>query len=268
VHSPFAEIAAAFNWRLTVDRRLAMALERTAVRRSEVVVTHSQYNARTAARGYGLDLARIPVIPHGIPIPPATSARQSDGFLRLLYVGRLELRKGIHVLLDALPEVLDAVPEAEVVIVGKDFPTAPGGRTWREHALASLSAAHQRRVCFLGYVDGETVERLYDGCDLFLAPSLYESFGLVYLEAMARSCAVVGSRTAAIPEVVAEGETGLLVPPGDAKALADAVITLCRDHAQRLEMGRRGRERVKQLFDERTMVDRVGALYEQTVRDR
>jgi len=254
--------------RLTVDKRLTMALERVAVRRSDLIVTHSQYNAKAAARLYRLDPASIPVIPHGVTIPPATPERDKRGHLRLLYVGRLERRKGIQILLSAIPSVLDVVPDLEIIIAGQDFATAPGGRTWREHARETLSPTHQRRVRFLGHVDRELVERLYEECDLFVAPSLYESFGLVYLEAMARSRAVVGSSASAIPEVVAHGETGLLVPPGDPTALARAIITLLRDETERLEMGRRGRERVKRFFNESTMVERVIELYEQVIGAR
>jgi glycosyltransferase involved in cell wall biosynthesis len=268
VHSPYAAVLASREERVTLDKRLSVALERMAVRRSDIVATHSHHNARLAARLYGLDAARIPVIPHGIPLSEESPAPDRNAPPRVLYLGRLEHRKGIHVLLDALPEVLDAVPAAEIVIAGRDSPSAPGGRTWREHAETALTPAHRARTRFLGYVDEETARSLYDECDLFVAPSLYESFGLVYLEAMARGRAVIGSRVSAIPEVVADGETGLLPPPGDPRALATAIIRLLRDPGERVEMGRRGRERVKRFFSDSTMVERVIELYEQATGAR
>jgi starch synthase len=85
---------------------------------------------------------------------------------------------------------------------------------------------------------------------------------------MARSRAVVSSSVAAIPEVVADGETGLLVPPGDPCALARAMVMLLRDHAARAEMGHRGRERAKRFFHVEAMVDRVAELYAQACRGR
>ena len=84
---------------------------------------------------------------------------------------------------------------------------------------------------------------------------------------MARGRAVIGSSTSAIPEVVAHGETGL-VPPGDTAALASVIITLLNDETKRLEMGRRGREWVKRLFSESTMVERVIELSEHAIGNR
>ena len=148
-----------------------------------------------------------------------------------------------------------------MVLAGQDFPTAPGGVTWREHAECLLSPTQQARVRFAGHVEESELERLYRESDLFVAPSLYESFGLVYLEAMSRGLPVIGCRVAAIPEVVAHGETGLLVPPGDAPALAQAITSLLRDEAARAEMGARGRDTVKRLFTVEAMASRVADLY-------
>jgi glycosyltransferase involved in cell wall biosynthesis len=266
VHSPYAAVLASREERLTADKRLAVALERAAVVRSDVVVTHSEYNATTAARLYGIDRALIPVIPHGIPVPPPPPFPRPPGDLpRVLYVGRLERRKGIHVLMEAIPHILDADARALIVIAGQDFPSAPGNLTWQQHARTVLPEHHRRRVRFLGHVDDAMIDYLYATCEVLVAPSLYESFGLVYLEAMARGLAVIGSRAAAIPEVVADGETGVLVPPGDPDALARAIVDLLRDAGKRAEMGRLGHERVKRMFDVQTMVDRVLDLYAHAV---
>ncbi len=92
----------------------------------------------------------------------------------------------------------------------------------------------------LGQVSGERLSELYRECSLFVAPSLWESFGLVFLEAMAQGKAVVGTTAGGIPEVVEDGLTGLLVPPGDANALAGAVLSLIGDPDRCAAMGRAG----------------------------
>jgi glycosyltransferase involved in cell wall biosynthesis len=265
VHSPYAEVLASRHETVTADKRLAVALERWAVRRADLVVTHSHHNARSAARAYGLDEAAIPVVPHGIPLPRAAASRPRGLPPRVLYLGRLERRKGIHVLVEALPAVLAARADVEVVVAGQDTPTAPGSRCWRDHAALTLPPEHRRRVRFVGYVEAAALEGLYDEADLVVAPSLYESFGLVYLEAMGRGRAVIGTDVSAIPEVVAAGETGLLTPPEDAPALAAAIVRLLERDDEREAMARRGRDRVERLFGDAAMVDGVVALYERAI---
>ena len=100
---------------------------------------------------------------------------------------------------------------------------------------------------------------------VFACPSLYEPLGIVNLEAMACGTAVVGSRVGGIPEVVADGSTGLLVPPSDLQALADALNTLVRDTALADAMGRAGRERCVAEFGWRAVAEQTAALYSELI---
>ena len=101
----------------------------------------------------------------------------------------------------------------------------------------------------------------YEDCDIFVAPSLYESFGLVYLEAMARGKAVIGCRTGGVPEVVLDGRTGILVPPGDAAALADAILHLVNDGGLAEQLGAAGLQRYRELFTLDAMASQSLDLY-------
>ena len=103
-------------------------------------------------------------------------------------------------------------------------------------------------VQFLGAVSEEKLNELYQGCDLFVAPSLYESFGLIYLEAMNYGKAVVGCRAGGIPEVVDDGGCGLLVEPEAPAALAEAILRLVRSPQLLHEMGLAGRSRLLERF--------------------
>ena len=97
--------------------------------------------------------------------------------------------------------------------------------------------------------------------DFFVLPSLDEGLGRSMVEAMAAGKPVVASRVGGIPEAVEDGKTGILVPPGDARALASALTVMMDNPEKALEMGRRGRERAEKLFDEERMVDSICALY-------
>ena len=101
---------------------------------------------------------------------------------------------------------------------------------------------------FFGKVDDAAKNYLLSACDVLVAPSLYESFGLMYVEAMRAGKPVIGSNAGGIPEVVDDGETGLLVPPGDVPALAEAMLRLGADADLRQTFGRQGLQRFEQRF--------------------
>jgi glycosyltransferase involved in cell wall biosynthesis len=165
----------------------------------------------------------------------------------LLCVARLHRRKGVDVLLHALPEV-----EARLWIAG-DGP--------ERAALESLAAelGVSERVCFLGTRD-DTAD-LLAACDVFVLPSRLEGLGVATLEAMAASRPVVASDVGGIADAVVAGRTGLLVPPEDAHALADALRRVLGDAELRLMLGRAGPGRVAEGFLASQMVEAYEALY-------
>jgi glycosyltransferase involved in cell wall biosynthesis len=104
--------------------------------------------------------------------------------------------------------------------------------------------------------------------DVFAMPSIWEGFGLVLLEAMAAGRPIVASRVATIPEVVVDGETGLLVPPGDPVALAEALAELAHDAGRARQLGEAGRQRLRQRFSIEKMVGDTELLYRELVEER
>jgi glycosyltransferase involved in cell wall biosynthesis len=116
----------------------------------------------------------------------------------------------------------------------------------------------EERVKFLGRADRATAVALFRGCEFFVLPSRQEPLGIVNLEAMAAGKAVIASKTGGVPEIVADGETGLLVPPGDAESLAGALRRIAGDRALRERLAAGGRERVR-----RFTWDAVAASYHQ-----
>ena len=115
------------------------------------------------------------------------------------------------------------------------------------------------RVHFAGFQ--ESVASYLSTLDLYVHPSLKEAFGLAVVEAMAMGKAVVATMTGGLPEVVAQGETGLLVPPGDAESLAATVVSLLLDGVRREQMGRNGRARVHERFSLDASVMHMEQLY-------
>ena len=109
---------------------------------------------------------------------------------------------------------------------------------------------------FHGEVSQAELSRLYDSCDLFVAPSLYESFGLIYLEAMAWGKPVIACNSGGVGEVVIHGETGILVPPADSAALAGAILRILSDNDLARRLGDSGRQRYLESFTSSAMAER------------
>lgn len=172
-------------------------------------------------------------------------------------VCRLVEQKGIPYALEAMRRLRTQFPRAHLVIAGD------GDKASELRRLASALGIADR-VHWLGW-RGDAAD-LMSAFDLLLAPSLWEGFGLVLLEAMARRVPVIASRVGAIPEVIVHGETGILVEPRDVAALAGAMARLLDDRALRKYMGLLGAARLEECFSIKRMVEGTIAVYEQIVK--
>jgi glycosyltransferase involved in cell wall biosynthesis/GT2 family glycosyltransferase len=247
-----------------------LALEEAVMRGAHAVraISHAIRRDIEQAYGFAFDPAAAMVIPLGMPDTaagtdaPAPPGR--DAAIEVLFVGRLEARKGIDVLLAALEHVLAADPAVRVRILGDNTIPRPGERTsyldaWREQGQLRRWAG---RVVFEGRVDDATLRTAYRACDLFVAPSRFESFGLVFLEAMREGKPVIGCHAGGMPEVVADGVNGILVPPGDSDALAAAILRLAADAPLRAAMGAAGRARFLARFSAQRMAQASLPLFD------
>ena len=171
---------------------------------------------------------------------------------RLLCVGRLIPIKGHLVLLRALAQARARVPGLVLDVAGRG-PLEPALKAYaKELGVADA-------VRFLGFVS--PVQTAIKNAAIVVVPSLGEGFGMVALEAMERERPVIASAVGGLPEIVADGVTGLVVPSADAEALADAIVALADDLIRAAEMGRAGRERALAEFTPERCVERIEALY-------
>ena len=247
-----------------VGFRIHKYLEGLPIRRAHCIIANSRFTANYCADLYGFPVAQARVIPHGIKAAVVSKTPTSqDTTVTVLFVGRLEPRKGVDYLLQAIPQVVGSVPHVRFVIAGRDTGTAPRGVTYQEYFASFATPEAIKATTFLGYVDDRSLAQLYAECDIFVAPSLFESFGLIYIEAMVHAKPVVAFRSAAIPEVVEHGETGLLAALKDVPSLANALTTLAQDGDLRRDMGRRGYERAITKFSAQGMVEATLACYQQ-----
>lgn len=207
------------------------ARERAVYRNAAGIFTMSEFVRSSLRDDYGVDPARVHVVGAGPNVVPAASDLGLHREQRILFVGKSFVPKGGPELLEAFSRLRRDHPALRLELVSSSAPaTLPEG------------------VTFHGLLGREALARLYASASIFALPTLREAFGLSFLEAMAFALPVVGSRIEAIPEIVSEGETGLLVAPRDPAALAKALSDLLADPVRTRLMGAAGRARVLQRF--------------------
>ena len=204
---------------------------------------------------------RIEVIPNGVNhkrFTPGTGKRFGLGTDRVvLFVGRLVYRKGLHILISAVPKVLDVFPDTIFLVAGAGY-----ARQWADFLVKRLGV--QGNVRFLGHVPQALLPTLYASSTTFVLPSLFgESFGIVLLEAMSAGLPVVASRVGGVGEIVEDGVTGLLVEPGDIAGLAAALIEILSQPQRARSMGAEGRREVVSRFAWSVVAKEVEKVYEE-----
>lgn len=179
------------------------------------------------------------IIPNGVDLEHfspnmAPIERFGDGKLNILFVGRLEKRKGLNYLLEAYSRVKKEVPESRLIVVG------PGTRL-RNKYEKTIACEDIKDVVFVGQVNYDELPRYYKTADVFCAPATSrESFGIILLEAMATGKSIVATSIDGYASVLTHGEEGLLAPPRDVDGLYRSLMTLLTDPAMRHQMGEKG----------------------------
>ncbi len=197
------------------------------------VVACSNYMRDELARWFGLPAEKVTVIPNGIDTSKIHTCAAStmeamrvkyapQGEHLLFYVGRVVHEKGVHLIVRAMPRILAEHPNTRLLVAGKNsqklFPLA-------------YELGVEKNIEFLGYIDNEERDCLYQIVEAAIFPSLYEPFGIVALEAMANGCNVIASSTGGLGEVVRHEVTGLTVIPNDPQSIVWAVNRLFSDPA-------------------------------------
>ncbi len=236
--------------------RQVLEMERVCYERAHRVLASSPAIVEEVETRYGLRFrpGTVHVVAHGLPpvAQPLTTHRVA-GAINLLFVGRLERRKGIDTLLDALVPVLHEVPQLVATIVGDDDIPGAGGITYRAAFEAGGGRSSGGRVRFVGRADDRELAAYYAGCDFLVVPSRYESFGLVLLEAMMLGKPVIAGDAGGMRYIVEDGGNGFRFPPGDVAALAAAIERMAASQRLRERFGRRSR----QIYEERFTVERM-----------
>jgi len=225
--------------------------DRTVGSLAHVHIAISQGLAHYLADTEGFDEENFEIVHYGITARDGVQPYAGKE-PRLLCIGRLIPIKGHLVLLRALAQARARVPGVVLDVAGRG-PLEPALKSFaRELGIEDA-------VRFLGFVS--PIQKAVEQAAIVVVPSLGEGFGMVALEAMERARPVIASAVGGLPEIVVDGETGLVVEPGDAEALAEAIAALAGDLERAAAMGRAGRERALREFPPERSAERIEELY-------
>jgi glycosyltransferase involved in cell wall biosynthesis len=224
-------------------------MERTQTQRSDAIISPSAALADIVCQRWGIRRERVTVVKTGVdfarryagqaaPLPP-----ELEGHEYVLYFGRLEERKGVHILADALPDVLSTYPRLRFVFAGNNFGTYKG-QTMQAY-VEQCAGEHRDRLHFLPRVPQSELYPLLAGSLFVVLPSLWESLANATLESLDMGKPVIATLGCGFGEALEDGRSGLLVPPGDAPALRDAMLWLLADRERLHRMSQEARARAE-----------------------
>lgn len=237
-------------------------LEKECVLLADGIMSISDNIKKTISELYDVDWSsiekKVPVVTLPLGVSPAFISSDAEhaqklskakGRVEVLYVGRPERRKGIDLLLKSIPDILSDRPDVRVRLVG-------GLEGNDENGISYYGAFRDKyhnakwfgQVEFAGRLSDMDLAAAYKNCDIFVAPSRYESFGQIYIEAMAAGKPVVGARTGGVPEVIHEGENGFLIDNESSEQLTNAVLELINNPELRDSMGAKSLKIMREKF--------------------
>ncbi len=254
-----------------LDRRLG-ALEHYCLQRAESWLADSHAVLDAVAHDYKLSGHSLSAIAHlGLPNDQPCVKRAPGQTVEALVVGRLEARKGTDLLLEILPALLYRYPSLSIRFVGRDNSAHDGWHKRRKLTYPQYFYAQhpdlRERVIFEDYVSDAQLSAFYEQADVMLVPSRFESFGLIYLEAMRANLPIVTWAIDVTAEIFPEGEAqgALLTPVEDQRRFAENLARLIEDRALRLAVGEAGRTRFENAFQAQHMAAATLRFYEQVI---
>ena len=215
-----------------------------------------------------LERKEICVIPNGVDVSkfsqeeypdPGLISQDTGDYPKIFSVGRLSFRKGFHLLIEAMPNILKERPDTRLFIAGKGYmmPFLKG---------LSNSFGLNDNVSYLGYVSDEALPWLYRNCDVFAFPSITsESFGITLIEAMAAGSPVVASRIGGVPEIVDDGVNGCLFNPWNSRELSEKISSLLNNPSIARDLGVTARKTAVERYSWSVVGSKIVNIYEELV---
>jgi glycosyltransferase involved in cell wall biosynthesis len=238
-------------------------LQQLYVKRVSRFIAVSKKTKEMAIEHFGVDPDKISLVYNGVDIDLFRSADEAELLTKfskptILYVGRIISKKGIDILIKAMPEVLKAFPLARFVFVG-------GGNIPYYKKVIRCKGISEKNYLFTGHMGYLERAKIYREATVFVNPSFFENCSISILEAMSSGCSIVASNVGGNPELIQSGKNGLLVRAFDAKEFARAIILLLKDERFNSMTGKEARRAVKRSFSSTKCAEDTYNVYRQTL---
>lgn len=243
------------------------------IRNADAIIAVSEEVAKSIKKQYFVHSNKIHVIYNGVDISLFSPSKKNGRIIReeygineeeivLLWSGRVEKGKGVHLAIQAMPKVLQVFPKAKLLIVGK-------GSYLKKLETLAFKLNLLKNVIFCGYVPNEITPSYYNACDVYLNPTLHvEACSFATIEALATGKPVIASRIGSHSSLIDDGETGLFIKPGDFKDLANKVIQLLKDERLRARISKNAREKALKDFDQKKMIEDTIKVFDKVRKEK
>lgn len=273
LQSPMLKVVETQQWKLTEDLKLFADFESSFMRDADRVIAISDHIIETIKELYPNALINQTVdkVYLGVDENQCLSTREkNDNTVRLLFVGRLERRKGIHTIFEILPDLMTKHKCFEMRFLGNDtIPDQVLGMSYKDYFYKEYGKEEwAERVVFLGQADNDIKNQEYADCDILLAPSLYESFGIIVIEAMSAAKPVIGCKIGGMQEIIEDGVTGYAIEVENAGQLYERLDRLAGNKKLRNELAQNGWQRFQKIFSKNAMIQNTLKVYYEAVESR
>ena len=199
---------------------------------------------------------KIVILENAVPVPPEPKTSYDDH--NLLFLGRLCKEKGIAELFEAIPIAARRYPDLKLYL----------GGVWEDNTLKNKADKLREHVEYLGWIDQEQKELYMDKCSIFILPTYFEGQPISLLEAMAKGMSVISTQVGGIPQILRNGQDGILISPKDSQALAESICNLLGDTDGKRRYGTSARERAAEAYNISKRVKDLVSIYEDLVKDK
>ncbi len=269
LHTPHSKLVNEkfHNFSPSFDHRVLTMLERLPMMSADILISPSRDLANYVANDLNFSPERIHIVRNPVNVnqftPDGPKTAVLPDTINILFVGRLEERKGVYYLIQSVSRVLKACPNARFTFIGSDTKTGKGnGSVLQELKAITVESCVEHAVTFVNQVPLSEIPDNYRAADICVLPSLYDNAPMTTIEAMSCGKPVIGTTAGGTKEYVLDQQCGLIVPPANSEALADALILLCNDRARREQMGAFARTHVLENFTRDITARQSLSLYE------
>jgi glycosyltransferase involved in cell wall biosynthesis/GT2 family glycosyltransferase len=269
LQTPMKIVNNVHNIKETGDRLLLYEFEKRLINKSSGVIAISDCITNTINDLYNIKFCdKLYKNYLGIEDIEFEPVNRGDDKITIFFIGRLERRKGIANLFKVIPDILSKYNNVEFRFAGADTYDNILGTTFQKYFHRKRKYKHLlKNIFFLGEISDEQKEYELQSCDIFVSPSLYESFGIIFIEAMRHKKPVIGCNAGGMPEIIVNNETGILCEPDNCLDLKKALLRLIENKSLRESMGQSGYERFKKMFTREIMAKGILDIYKKVIEN-